>query len=103
MAIEGTKKTFEITPQTRTRVIVIEIPYGEAPKLTAHREIVNRDNDGKVVGKENALEVTRAYLDVAGESFTCSDGTAISVPHISEALAGLIDKWSVEDAATKSK
>ena len=97
MAIEGQKKTFEITPQTRTRVIVIEIPYGEAPRLTAHREVVNRDNDGKVVGKENVPEITRAYLTVAGESFKCADGTSVSIPHISEALAGLIDKWEIED------
>lgn len=101
MAIEGIEKTQTIRPQTRTRIIEIAIPFGGVPALRAHREVVNRDVDGKVLSKDNELEVNRGYLAVAGESFTCADGTVIKLPHISEALAGLIDRWSVEDAAAK--
>ena len=99
MAIEGQEKTQTIKPQTRTRIIEIAIPFGGVRALRAHREIVNRDPEGNVLSKDNATEVNRGYVAVAGESYVCADGTVISIPHIAESLAGLIDRWSIEDAA----
>ena len=99
MAIEGIEKTQTIRPQTRTRIIEIAIPFGGVPALRAHREVVNRDTLGAVLSKDNAPEVNRGYVAVAGDSYTCADGTVISIPHIAESLAGLIDRWSIEDAA----
>lgn len=97
MAIEGTKKTLEITPQTRTRVIVIETPYGGSPKLTAHREIVNRDNEGNVVSRDNALEVSRDYALVTSDPMELSDGTKVSKAHVAEWLSRSIDGWEIEN------
>ena len=101
MAIEGIQKTLVITPQTRTRIIEIFIPFGSVPLLRAHREVVNRDAEDNVVSKDNAQEINRGYVAVIDESFVCADGTVISIPHISEALAGMIDRWSIEDEAAR--
>lgn len=101
MAIKGSKITLELTPENRTRFIEISIPYGKLPSLRAHRETVNIGSDGEVIDHKNSPEVNRTMEAVADESFTCKDGTKISLPNLSEALAGLCDKWETEDKAAK--
>lgn len=102
MAILGTKQTTKaFTPQNRTRFIEISIPYGQLPSLRAHREVVNVDDEGNVLDHKNSPEVNRKMEDVAAESFTCKDGTKISLPNLAEALSSLIDKWETEDLAAK--
>lgn len=98
MAIIGTPKTLEIIPQTRTRLIEIQSPYGSIPSLKAHRETLEVSG-GEIVKRENAAEVTRSLSQVANQTHTCLDGTVIKVSHLAECLPAWIDAWATEDAS----
>lgn len=96
MAILGTPKTLEVVPQTRTRLIEINAPYGAVPSLRAHRETIEVAGS-EVVKRENASEVSRSLSQVANLTHTCADGTVVKVAHLAECLPAWIDAWAVED------
>lgn len=97
MAIIGTPKTLEVVPQTRTRLIEIQSPYGQVPSLKAHRELIEIA-DGQIVKRENASEVVRSLSQVSQLTHTCEDGTVVKVAHLAECLPAWIDAWALADA-----
>ncbi len=81
----------------RTWRLNIETALGSDYFLTAHRELVKKDGSNVISKDPNVGVVSRALSASAAETFTCQDDTVISVAHIAEALAGLVDRWETED------
>lgn len=82
-----------VTTTERTWRVQIHCTEGQDYVLEAFREQIRRAGETDLGRDPNAAVVRRALSAVAGDSYTCADGTEVSVPHLAEALAGLIEQW----------
>lgn len=98
MAIQEAAQTVEVLTERRTSRIEIYSDKGVEPRLIADREII-KTSGGTVLSKTRDGQVERGFSRVASESFTCTDGTVITIPQLAEVLAGLVDRWYQEDHA----
>lgn len=96
MSIQHEQVTQNVNSETRTWRLNIEAPYGEIPVITAHRELVKTVN-GEVLAKTNAGVVERTFSAIVGESFTCANGKVVTLPELAEVIAGLVDRWDLEN------
>ena len=98
MAIQEAAETVEVVTEKRTSRIEIYSDKGVEPRLIADREII-KTSGGVVLSKVRDTQVERGFSRVASESFTCADGTVVTISHLAEVLAGLVDRWYLEDRA----
>jgi hypothetical protein len=96
MAIQEATQTVEVSTERRTSRIEIYSDKGAEPRLIADREII-KTSEGAMLSKTRDGQVERGFSRVASESFTCADGTVITVPQLAEVLAGLVDRWYQQD------
>jgi hypothetical protein len=92
-----------VTSEQRIWRIDIEAPKGGDHVLTGHRENLGLDANGAVQSRQPAPTVRRsagAPLVADEPPFTCADGTVVTIAHLIETMAGLIDRWATADAGS---
>ncbi len=92
-----------VTTTERTWRVQIHCTEGADYVLEAFREQVRRADAVELGRNQNAGMVSRALSSVVGETYTCADGTVISVANLAEALAGFIEAWRTEDIEPPSE
>lgn len=90
MAIELGSETLTLTKKARTWRVECETVFGSDYTLTAHREIVSLDQNGKVVARDITRPVIRRVSQVMGEA------DAMQMLGLMKAL---VDRWAAEDEA----
>lgn len=101
MAIDTTASISIVKAEQRTWRINIEAPKGGGYTVTVHRENLGLDANGAVQSRAPAPDVVRtaaALIAGAEPAFACADGTAITIAHLVEAIAGYADRWAAADA-----
>ena len=88
------------TREERTWRANIETPVGGNYAIQVYREIVDKDDEGKVVNvTKKAGVVERAAAAIASESVTLpSGGGTVTAAQILGALPLFFDRWATEDA-----
>lgn len=99
MAISRPLAEVPVTAEERTWRATIETPRtGFADyAITVHRELVQKDAEGKVVAVLPAPTVSRRAADILGESVSAG-GQSMPAALVLAALPAFFDAWAQEDA-----
>ncbi len=85
-----------VRAEERTWRTNIETANGQSGSIQFYRETTQYDAEDNVVSTQQSLTPINRQLDeVADESVTLGDGTAITMAQIIEALSMFADEWPV--------
>src|SRR5688572_10907529 len=79
--------------------INIEAPAGQPLVVSAHREVINCDDDNAIIGRSPAQDVVRVVSAVAAETVELPGGVVLTGAQVALAVELFVEKWEVEDIA----